>query len=101
MTTYERLFDVNPLRVGLLGAGGISRVHANGWRALGASVTVHSLDGAEALAEAYGFAVAESRDALLAACDAVTVVLDGRTAHVSDHAALVAGDAAYREAVLA
>jgi len=74
VTTYERLFDVNPLRVGLLGAGGISRVHANGWRALGASVTVHSLDGAEALAEAYGFAVAESRDALLAACDIVDIV---------------------------
>jgi putative ABC transport system ATP-binding protein len=38
--------------------------------------------------------------ALLAACDAVTVVRDGRAAAVGRHAELVVADAGYREAVL-
>lgn len=72
-TTTER-HTVNTLRVGLIGAGGISRVHADGWRALGAAVTVHSHEGAEALAAQYGFAVAGDLDALLAASDVVDIV---------------------------
>jgi myo-inositol 2-dehydrogenase/D-chiro-inositol 1-dehydrogenase len=65
---------VTTLRVGLIGAGGISRVHADGWRALGATVTVFSHEGAEALAAEYGFAVTSSLDGLLAASDIVDIV---------------------------
>lgn len=65
---------MNTLRVGLIGAGGISRVHADGWRALGAQVTVHSREGAEALAAEHGFAIAADLDALLAACELVDIV---------------------------
>lgn len=61
------------LRAGLIGAGGISRVHADGWRALGAAVTVFSHDGAEELAAEYGFAVASDIDALIAASDIVDI----------------------------
>ena len=38
---------------------------------------------------------------LLAACDAVTVVRDGRVAATGTHGELVGADAGYREAVLA
>ncbi|WP_348787362.1 Gfo/Idh/MocA family oxidoreductase [Leifsonia sp. NPDC080035] len=65
---------MNTLRVGLIGAGGISRVHADGWRALGAAVSVYSHEGADALAEQYGFAVAPDLDALIAASDIVDIV---------------------------
>jgi myo-inositol 2-dehydrogenase/D-chiro-inositol 1-dehydrogenase len=65
---------VTSLRVGLIGAGGISRVHADGWRALGAAVTVYSHEGAETLAAQYGFAVAPSLHELLAAADIVDIV---------------------------
>lgn len=74
MTTTERRSLVNTLRVGLIGAGGISRVHADGWRALGSTVTVHSREGASAFAAEHGFAVADDLDALLAACDMVDIV---------------------------
>ena len=65
---------MNTLRVGLIGAGGISRVHADGWRALGATVTVYSHEGAQALADAYGFSVAPDLDALIPASDIVDIV---------------------------
>jgi myo-inositol 2-dehydrogenase/D-chiro-inositol 1-dehydrogenase len=61
------------LRAGLIGVGGISRVHAAGWRALGAEVTVFSHDGAAALAAEYGFRVAADVDALIAASDIVDI----------------------------
>lgn len=70
----RKALHVTTLRVGLIGAGGISRVHADGWRALGAAVTVYSHDGADALAAEYGFAVATDLDALLAAVDVVDIV---------------------------
>lgn len=70
----RKALHVTTLRVGLIGAGGISRVHADGWRALGAAVTVYSHEGAEALADEYGFAVATDLDALLAAVDLVDIV---------------------------
>lgn len=44
-----------PLRVGLIGAGGISGVHAPAWQHLGAQVLVYSQDGAGHLADHYGF----------------------------------------------
>ena len=70
----RKALSVTSLRVGLIGAGGISRVHADGWRALGAAVTVYSHEGADALAAEYGFAVASSLDGLLAAADIVDIV---------------------------
>lgn len=39
-----------PPRVGLIGAGGIARPHAQGWAALDALVHIFSLDGAPELA---------------------------------------------------
>ena len=38
---------------------------------------------------------------LLAACDAVTVVRDGRAVATGTHGELLSGDAGYRETVLA
>lgn len=70
----RKAFHVTTLRVGLIGAGGISRVHADGWRALGAAVTVYSHEGADALAAEYDFAVASDLDALFAAVDLVDIV---------------------------
>jgi myo-inositol 2-dehydrogenase/D-chiro-inositol 1-dehydrogenase len=82
---------MNTLRVGLIGAGGISRVHAAGWRDLGAHVSVFSHDGAAALAEAYGFAVADDLDALLAAVDVVDIVTSSRSHRDLALAAIAAG----------
>jgi predicted dehydrogenase len=52
-------------RVGIVGAGAVSALHAAAWRKLGASVTVHAPAGAERLAAEYGFSVASSLDGLL------------------------------------
>lgn len=82
---------MNPLRVGLIGAGGISRVHADGWRELGADVTVFSHEGAEALAAEYGFAVAPDLGSLLAACDIVDIVTSTTSHGPLAHAAIGAG----------
>lgn len=82
---------MNPLRIGLIGAGGISRVHADGWRALDADVTVYSHEGAEALAAEYGFAIASDLDALLAACDIVDIVTSTPSHGPLAHAAISAG----------
>jgi predicted dehydrogenase len=82
---------VNNLRVGLIGAGGISHVHAAGWKQIGAQVTVFSHEGAAALAERYGFAVAGSVDELLAAVDVVDIVTPSSTHHGLALAAIAAG----------
>lgn len=66
--------QVSTIRVGIVGAGGISRIHADGWRALGAAVTVYSQQGAETLAAEYGFAVAPDLDGLFAASEIVDIV---------------------------
>jgi len=65
---------VNRLRVGLIGAGGISRVHADAWRALGAQGFVTSFQGAEAIADEYGFQVVAELDDLLGLVDVVDIV---------------------------
>ncbi|MEJ3651588.1 Gfo/Idh/MocA family oxidoreductase [Actinomycetes bacterium KLBMP 9759] len=64
------------LRVGLVGAGGIARLHLPAWLALGAQVTVHSIDGgAGALVTQFGGGeVADSLDELLDAVEVVDVV---------------------------
>lgn len=61
------------LSIGLIGAGGITHVHIPAWLALGAQVTVFSLEGAADVAAQYGVDVADSLDALLAACDIVDI----------------------------
>lgn len=61
-------------RVGLIGAGGISRVHADAWRALGVTGFVTSLAGAEELAAEYGFEVVSDVDELIERVDVVDIV---------------------------
>ncbi|MEU8953185.1 Gfo/Idh/MocA family oxidoreductase [Streptomyces sp. NPDC048518] len=68
-----------PLHIGLFGAGGIARAHLPGWLALGARVSMYTVDGsAEKLASEYagrGHDVrsVDSPGALLADADAVDV----------------------------
>ena len=68
-----------PLRVGLIGAGGISRVHAPAWRSLGAQVWVHSLHGAEGLAGAHGLTAVASLEELWDQVDVVDIVTPTHT----------------------
>ena len=63
-----------PLRVGLVGAGGIARAHAPAWRTLGADLVVHSHAGADELAAAHDGQVARSLEELLDVVDVVDVV---------------------------
>jgi myo-inositol 2-dehydrogenase/D-chiro-inositol 1-dehydrogenase len=67
------------LRVGLIGAGGISGVHAEAWHALGADVSVTSLDGAAQLAAEFGFREVERLDDLLETVDVVDIVTPSGT----------------------
>lgn len=82
---------MNDFRVGLVGAGGISQVHAAGWAALGVPVTVYSHLGADELAAQYGFAVAPDLDALLAASDVVDIVTSSSSHSGLALAAIAAG----------
>lgn len=66
-------------RVGLIGAGGISRVHADAWRALGAEGYVTSLVGAQDIADEYGFTVVDDVDDLLDRVDIVDIVTPSST----------------------
>ncbi|MFB4349662.1 Gfo/Idh/MocA family protein [Microbacterium sp. CR_7] len=70
---------MSTLTVGLIGAGGISRVHADAWRALGARGYVTSLDGAEEIAAEYGFEVVADVDALIDLVDLVDIVTPSST----------------------
>ncbi len=82
---------MNTLRVGLIGAGGISQVHASGWAALGVPVTVYSHEGAEALAAEYGFDIATDLDSLLAASDLVDIVTSSNSHKELALSAIAAG----------
>lgn len=62
------------LRVGLVGAGGIAPVHVQAWQAVGASVSVHSLVGADHLAKRYGLDTHASPDELMDRVDVVDVI---------------------------
>lgn len=66
--------SANPPRVGLIGAGNISRVHVQGWLALGAQPVVYSLEGAEELAALYSGRVVSSLDELWPEVDIVDIV---------------------------
>lgn len=79
------------LRVGLIGAGGISHAHAPAWLAVGADVVVHALAGAEALADRYGLTVADSRASLWPQVDIVDIVTPTATHHMLALEAIRAG----------
>ncbi len=64
---------VGALRVGLIGAGGISHEHAKAWLALGVQLTVYSRSGARSLVDAYGVPSAPSLEALLASSDLIDI----------------------------
>lgn len=70
---------MSTLKVGLIGAGGISRVHADAWRALGAEGYVTSLVGAEEIAEEYGFRLVPDVDTLIGLVDIVDIVTPSST----------------------
>lgn len=61
------------LRVGLIGAGGISRPHASAWRELGAELTVYSRSGTSNLVEEFGAVSVSSLDELLAVSDVIDI----------------------------
>lgn len=62
------------LRVGLIGSGSVSRSHAPHWVSLGATVLVHSLEGAEELAaECGGLTVVPTLAELLERVDVVDI----------------------------
>lgn len=82
---------MNTIRVGLIGAGGISHVHAVAWREMGAQVCVFSHEGAEALAERYDFSVAGSLDELFGAVDIVDIVAPSSAHRELALAAIAAG----------
>jgi predicted dehydrogenase len=79
------------LTVGLIGAGNIAHVHVAAWKALGARVLVHSLEGAEELSEQYGLEVAPSLDGLLADVEFVDIVTPSETHKEITLAAIKAG----------
>ncbi len=62
------------LTVGLIGAGNIAHLHVGAWKALGARILVHSVEGAEQLAERYELDVATSFDGCLAEAEFVDIV---------------------------
>ncbi|MFF7290989.1 Gfo/Idh/MocA family protein [Microbacterium sp. NPDC008134] len=70
---------MSTLKIGLIGAGGISRVHADAWRALGVQGYVTSLVGAEEIAEEYGFELVSDVDALIGLVDLVDIVTPSST----------------------
>lgn len=79
------------LRVGLIGAGGISHVHMAAWQSLGATVTVFSAANAPALAQKYGIAVADTLSELFAVADIVDIVTPTNTHRGFALAAIAAG----------
>ncbi|WP_313355525.1 Gfo/Idh/MocA family oxidoreductase [Microbacterium sp.] len=83
--------EPEPLVVGLVGAGGISQVHAAAWKQLGAHVLVHSLAGAEALAARHGLEVVGSLDELLERAEIVDIVTPTHTHEEVALAAIAVG----------
>jgi myo-inositol 2-dehydrogenase/D-chiro-inositol 1-dehydrogenase len=92
---------VNQLRAGLVGAGGISGVHADGWRSLGAELTVFALHGAEELAGRMDARVVTSFAELLDTVDVVDVLTPSAHHRAYAVAALQAGRAVVCEKPLA
>lgn len=63
-----------PLRVGLIGAGGIAAAHLDAWQALGADCVISSRSRPEALAARFGVAIAEDAEALIDRVDVVGIL---------------------------
>ncbi|MGP6169630.1 Gfo/Idh/MocA family protein [Microbacterium sp. A196] len=70
---------MSTLKVGLIGAGGISRVHADAWRTLGVTGYVTSLAGAGEIAAEYGFEVVADVNSLIELVDIVDIVTPSST----------------------
>ena len=79
------------LTVGMIGAGNIAHLHVAAWKALGARVVVHSVEGAEEMAEQYGLEVAASLDGCLAEAEFVDIVTPSATHKEVTLAAIKAG----------
>ncbi len=63
------------MKVGMVGAGGISHVHIDAWKRLGADLVVYSKRGAPQLVSEHGYGrVVGSLDQLLDDCEVVDVV---------------------------
>ncbi|HIY23896.1 MAG TPA: Gfo/Idh/MocA family oxidoreductase, partial [Candidatus Brachybacterium merdigallinarum] len=62
-----------PLRIGVIGTGGISRAHAPGWQAAGAELHCFSLAGAAEFAAQFGATAHDTLESLLAAVEAVDI----------------------------
>lgn len=82
---------MNRLRVGLVGAGGISHAHAPAWAALGADLSIFSLANAETVAALYGGEVVDSLEQLLERVDIVDVCTPTPNHPATVRAALQAG----------
>jgi myo-inositol 2-dehydrogenase/D-chiro-inositol 1-dehydrogenase len=91
MSGGRRRSALPELRVGLIGAGGISRVHADAWRDLGSRVTVMSRTGAAKIAAEHGMRVAPDIETLLAEADVVDIVTPSGTHVAFALAAIEAG----------
>lgn len=63
-----------PLRVGLIGAGGIAAAHLDAWQALGAECVITSRTRPAALAAQFGVEIADDVDALLDRVDVVGIL---------------------------
>lgn len=79
------------LVVALIGAGGISRVHAPAWKQLGAHVLVHSVAGAQELAAEFDLEVVESFEEVLARATVIDIVTPTATHERIALAAIAAG----------
>lgn len=84
-----------PIRIGVLGAGHLGRIHVQQWAHVPHATIVGLYDTdpqrAASVAAEYGVPVAMDRDALFAACDVVDVVTPTLGHHAAAHAALLAG----------
>ncbi|MFD6698654.1 MULTISPECIES: Gfo/Idh/MocA family protein [unclassified Microbacterium] len=63
-----------PLRVGLIGAGGIAVSHLDAWQALGAECVISSRTRPEALAAQFDVEIADDADALIERVDIVGIL---------------------------
>ena len=83
--------DFSELRVGVVGAGGISHEHVRGWIALGAQVSAYSRSGAADLVAEYGIAEVASLTELLESSDLVDICTPTGTHPALVRAAIMAG----------
>ncbi|HEU5223402.1 MAG TPA: Gfo/Idh/MocA family oxidoreductase [Candidatus Lumbricidophila sp.] len=79
------------LRVGIVGAGGITQAHVPGWQSIGAEVAVWSKGGADRLAAQYGLREAQSFEELVASVDLIDICTPTATHLDYANAALKAG----------